>query len=77
MPLSSDDIQATQVAHEVPFLLHVFGFFDLLDQSFPLLLGDIQTRLVLVLELSPSLGFGVSAQDDVRTTARHIRGDRH
>ena len=43
----------------------------------PLVLGHVEARGVLVLELRPGQRLGVAAEDDVGAAAGHVGGDGH
>ena len=75
MPLGADHVQAAEPPHDDSFGLHLFAFFDLADQGVPFGGGHIEPRLVLGLQDGPRHRFGIAAQNNVGTAARHVGGD--
>src|SRR4051794_24725117 len=77
MALSADDVQAAQVFHFLALGLHVFAPLDFGNELLPFVLRNIEARGVFILQLGPGHRLRVAAEDDIRTTAGHVRGDRH
>ena len=83
VPLGSDDVQPADTGDLAPFGLHL-GLVSL-DGLFPHFLRDIEPRLVerpavfvcQPLQVGPGHELGISSQNDVGASARHVRRDRH
>src|SRR5205814_1701939 len=77
MALGADNVQPALGGHTAAFLRHLLLRFDLLDRALPLVRGNIQAGLVLVLQPGPGQRFRVAAEDDVGAATGHVGGDGH
>ena len=77
MTFGCDHIETAEPAYSLPFFLHFLALIDLMHESIPFFLGDFKPRGILVLQLGPSHRFGVPAENNVGSSAGHIRCDGH
>jgi hypothetical protein len=76
VPLGADDVQAAELLHELPLGLHPLALLDFSDQLHPFVLRHVEASGVFILQERPGHCLRVAAEDDVRTAAGHVRGDR-